>query len=170
MTDKEFQPTDHFIPDHAAWGEPTTFLEDLVTVPIRRVKHVPSWTGDPPFLVYSCGWHHFNSQGALTEEKFKKDVEGALRDLARDINTHEVFLAYPITHVPPVTENKAFYDWIGAAYPFDLRAVVMYEEIIPIMEGNISKVDDDGDPIYDSGFKFFLNTLISTEMKKHVKN
>lgn len=157
-----FRPSQHFLPAYHHWGDVSSRVEAAIKVPIRRVPHVPQWTGDPPFLVYSCGWMHLNRQGALTEEKFQADLAGAIIDFTNDINSHAEFIAYPITHVPPETEGKAFHDWIGAAYPFDLRAIIMYDENIQIGQPGASDYD------MDAGLKFFLNTLISPEMTKNV--
>ena len=150
-------PTKHFLPDYHHWGDISGRIERAIKVPIRRVPHVPQWTGDPPFLVYSCSWSHLDVQGPLTEEWFNHQLDGAILDFAGDINKHEEFVAYPITHKPPTTEGRAYHDWIGAAYPFDLRVVIDYDTNIAV---------PNTEELF-SGLKFHISTLISTDMKHH---
>lgn len=147
--------TEHFLADYHHWKEPTLALEELIKVPIRRVPKVNQWVGDPPFHVFGCTWHHRNSQGPLTREKFEADLEGAIKDLAAELNHYEEFLAYPITHTPPVVLGIAYHDWCGAVYPFDLRATIILDEAIPVGEGDE----------VEAGLTFNLLTLISRDMK-----
>jgi hypothetical protein len=147
--------TEHFLADYHDWKEPTAALEELIEVPIRRVAKADQWVGDPPFLVFGCTWHHRNSQGPLTKEKFEADLAGALADFAREVNAHEEFIAYPITHVPPTVLGIAYHDWTGAAYPFDLRAVMTLDEAIPV-PGEVDTIE--------AGLTFNLLTLISRDM------
>lgn len=149
--------SEHFLADYHHWGEPTAEIEKLLTLPIRRVQHVAQWTGDPPFLVFGCTWHHRNSQGPLTQEKFEEDLKGAVKDFAAELNHYDEFLAYPITHKPPVVQGIAYHDWTGAAYPFDVRAVITLDEAIPVTSGKLDEVE--------TGLTFNLLTLISRDMK-----
>lgn len=152
-----FQPTDHFLPDYHHWGDVSTRLEEALTVPIRRVPHVRQWVGDKPFHVFGCSWHHLDDHGALTQEKFNRDLDGAILDLARGLNRFEEFLAYPITHQPPTTHGRAHHDWIGGAYPFDLRAIIDYDTHIQRPGAGTELC---------SGLRFHLMTLISSESRK----
>lgn len=142
----------HFLPDYDDWGDPTIEIEKHLKVPVQRVKHVPQWTGDPPFHILGCTWHHRNSQGPLTEEKFRRDMAGAYADLAAELNHYERFLAYPITYRPPVVVGVAYHDWTGAAYPFDIRTITTLDHNIPA----------EGDTV-ETGLTFNIITLISAQ-------
>lgn len=152
---KPFQPTDHFLPDYHHWGDISSRLEHAIKVPIRRVQRVP-WVETAPYLVYVCSWWHLNAQGALTQEKFNADLSLAIEDFSNDMNTYEEFLAYPITYDPPATDGRAYHDWIGAAYPFDVRVIIDYDTSIQI----------DGLEELQAGLKFHITTLISKDMVK----
>ena len=149
--------TEHFLADYHHWGEPTAEIEKHLTIPVRRVPRIPAWVGDPPFIVFGCTWHHRNSQGPLTQEKFNADLAGAIVDFANELNHYEEFLAYPITHVPPTVQGIAYHDWCGAVYPFDIRAMITLDESIP--------VPDEEDTI-ETGLTFNLLTLLSAEVKE----
>lgn len=158
--------TQHFLADYHNFGEPTAVIEKHLTIPIRRVPHVAQWTGDPPFLVFGCTWHHRNSQGPLTQEKFDADLAGAIADFARVMNSHEEFLAYPITHIPPSTVGIAYHDWCGAAYPFDIRAMIVLDEAIPCDDEKTGGgPESEGYPTIETGLTFNLLTLISKDTK-----
>ena len=144
-------PTKHFLPDYHHWVDISLRVEGAIKVPIRRVQRIAQWTGDPPFRIVTCTWAHFDEQGPLTQEKFNEDLAAAVVSLTDAINAYDEFLAYPITYQPPTTEGRAYHDWTGAAYPFDLRAIIDYDPQIPHNEDILS------------GLKFHLSTLISAE-------
>lgn len=152
MTDKSM--ADHFLADYHHWGEITSRIESALTIPIRRVKRIQQWTGDPPFLVFGCTWHHRNSQGVLTQEKFNADLAGSIQDFATEMNHYKEFLAYPITHKPPIVQGIAYHDWTGAVYPFDIRAVITLDEAIP---------DPHEEGVIETGLTFSILTLISSK-------
>jgi len=154
MSEDQKTMADHFLPDYPDWGEPTAEIEKLLEIPVRRVQREFLYR-DPPFFVFGCTWHHGNSKGVLTEERFQQDLRGAIADFAREMNHYEEFLAYPITHKPPVVQGVAYHDWTGAIYPFDIRAVITLDESIPV----------DGETV-EAGLTFNLLTLISKEVKQ----
>jgi hypothetical protein len=143
---------DHFLPDYHHWGNISGRVEEglkALGVPIRRVPRATQWTGDPPFLVFGCTWHHRNSQGVLTQAKFDADLNGAIADFCQGLAEQGEFLAYPITHKPPSVEGIAYHDWCGAAYPFDLRVIITLDHNIPA-----------GDDMVETGLTFNILTLI----------
>jgi len=152
-----FDMTDHFLPDYHDCGEPTLALEKLIQVPIRRVPRVLKWdtNGPPPYNVFTCTWFHLNSQGALTKEKWEKDLAGAFADFAAEVNADKEFQAYPLTYKPPVTSGVAYHDWCGASYPFDVRIVIALDENI-----DTGFNDEDGVAMVETGLKFHLITLL----------
>ena len=149
--------TEHFLPDYDDWGDVSSELERQVTVPIKRVPRVRHTDPDnPPFHVFACSWFHLNIWGPLTREKFQRDLSGAVTRYAAAIDKEGVFRAYPITHIPPTVEGVAYHDWIGGAYPFDLRAVVTLDHCIDVGEV-------DGEPVVETGLKFHLVTLLGKD-------
>jgi hypothetical protein len=151
--------TEHFLADYHHWGDPTIEIEKHLTIPVRRVKRILEWDpeGPPPFIVFGCTWHHRNSQGPLTQEKFEADLSGAIVDFANEVNHYEEFLAYPITHKPPVVQGIAYHDWIGPVYPFDIRATIILDEAIPV-QGEEDTIE--------TGLTFNLLTLLAAEVKQ----
>jgi len=153
--------TDHFLPDYHHWGEITSRIEDKMTVPIRRVKKVAQWTGDPPFLTFGCTWSHPNCDGVFTEEMFQDNLVSAVESFANTANEYAEFLAYPITYKPPTVEGIAYHDWCGAIYPFDIRATIMFDENV-----STGEIDDEtGVEFKDVGLSFAILTLISAEIE-----
>jgi hypothetical protein len=154
-----FTPDQHFLPDYHDCGDLNGMLEKLITVPIKRVKAklISELVGNtkPPFQIFACTWFHVDANGALTREEFERQRDGALEDMAKGINELGEFRAYPVTHFPPTTYGRAYHDWAGIEYPFDLRFVISYDTDI-----DTGLKDDDGEPILASGLKFFLMTLI----------
>lgn len=145
-----------FLPDKDDWNEPVWALGDLLTVPVFRRPRI--YRDDPatdcPYNILACSWNHL-LETPLTKAMFAEHLRGALKDFAKYLNTKPVFNAYPITHTPPQVEGYAYFDWTGAAYPFDLRAVIMFEPSIPSDDLN-----DVGEPLcYGPGLKFHLTTL-----------
>lgn len=148
--------TEHFLPDYHHWGDITGRIETglrTFEVPFKRVPKIHRWGDEkPPYNVFGCTWHHCNHQGALTKEKFDKDLEGAIGDFVNGLRAEGKFLAYPITHHPPTTFGMAYHDWVGAAYPFDIRVVIALDENIPVGEDEV-----------DAGLKFHITTLLKSE-------
>jgi len=143
--------TEHFLPDYHHWGDMTTRIEELITVPIKRVPKALNWVkAEPPFVVMTCSWFHLNIHGPLTQEKFDKDLEGAILDFTNEINAIGEFAAYPITHKPPTVQGIAYHDWIGGIYPFDIRVVIALDEQIQVNE-----------EVIEAGLKFHISTLLS---------
>lgn len=144
--------TKHFLPDYGDWGDISTRIEQglkALEVPYRRVQKVEQWTGEPPFNVFYCKWHHRNSQGPLTAEKFQEDLTGAIADFVHGLKREGEFRAYPITHKPPVVQGIAYHDWCGGAYPFDIRAIITLDESIPVDEDTV-----------ETGLTFNITTLL----------
>lgn len=147
---------EHFLPDLDDCGDLNARMAKLIEVPIRRVesKLIKS-NDDLPYEVLACTWYHYDDHGPLTEAKFNEDLDGAMAHLATFIDERGEFRAYPFTIFPPTSYGRAYHDWVGDDYPFDLRLIIEYGQINPNEEA-----PEELDPmniVY--GLKFHLSTL-----------
>jgi len=151
-----FTPDKHFIPDYHDCPDINELIVQKIEVPIHKLPIKHNFK-ERPHDVLATTWYWLDEWGPYTKKQFDGDIVNAVQNFADQVNSLPRFTVYPIAYNPPTSYGKAYHDWTGVGYPFDLRFVIVYDNAIAV-----DAVTEDGEPVKvgRSGLKFHLTTLV----------
>lgn len=153
-----FTPDQHFLPDYHDCPDINELIYQAIKVPVQKMPLKTNFK-ERPHDVLATTWYWLDRWGPYTKEQFEQDIPNAVEDFANQVNAMDRLVVFPISTEPGTSYGKAYHDWKGAGYPFDLRFVIIYDNSILV------DAEKDGEKIKlaTPGLKFHLTTLVANE-------
>lgn len=153
-----FTPDQHFLPDYHDCPDLNELIFEKIKVPVLKLPLKTVFT-ERPHDVLATTWFWLDDWGPYTREQFEQDIPRAVDNFASMVNDLDRFVVFPISVEPGTQYGKAYHDWKGAGYPFDLRFVIVYASDILYPAKNAAGEDVQ---LAKRGLKFHLTTLVAT--------
>jgi hypothetical protein len=153
-----FTPDKHFLPDYHDCPDINELIVQGINVPIHKLPLKTVFT-ERPHDVLATTWYWLDDWGPYTKEQFDQDIPHAVADFCEQVNEQDRFVVFPISVEPGTQYGKAYHDWKGAGYPFDLRFVIVYDNGIEVPAKNEAGEER---IFVKKGLKFHLTTLVAT--------